>query len=340
MRLDRVWIVAKKDMAEFRTNKYIMFSLVLMPVLLSLVLPIIYLAPFTLLAEPSQVHQLDLPDTEPLTGQSFTDTHLSGMNFVDCVFTNVTAEGCSFERCDFGQSMVRSSFVGNTTFSHGALIQSNVYNITLNASVASDIRTIGGESESQVFLKQFINFLMLFFILIPAIIPTVIASYSFVGEKLNRSLEPLLATPTTDAELLTGKSLSIFLPCILVTWLTFLPFVLLVNFLVAPVLGFAPLPDLTWLIGVFLLAPLFCVMSIALNVIVSSKVTDVRASQQLGSLVVLPIVMLFVVSLSGLFTLGPLVMLAITGVVAAVVVGIAYLTLKTFRREEILVRWK
>jgi len=340
MRLDRVWIVAKKDMAEFRTNKYVMFSLVLMPLLLALVLPIIYLAPFTLLSEPTQLHELDLPDSEPVVGQSFSNTHVSNMVFEDCVFTNVTAEQCRFEKCDIGQSMVRSSFLGNSTFSHGALIQSNVLNITMNSTVASDIRSIGGESESVTFLRQFINFLMLFFILIPAIIPTVIASYSFVGEKLNRSLEPLLATPTTDAELLAGKSLSIFLPCILVTWLTFLPFVLLVNFLVAPVLGFAPLPDLSWLIGVFLLAPLFCVMSIALNVIVSSKVTDVRASQQLGSLVVLPVVMLFVVSLSGLFDLGPLVMLALTALVGLVDVGIAYLTVKTFRREEILVRWK
>ena len=112
------------------------------------------------------------------------------------------------------------------------------------------------------------------------------------------------------------------------------------NFLATPIIGHAPLPDLTWLIGVFVLAPLFCVMSIALNVIVSSRVSDVRASQQIGSLVVLPVVALFVISLSGLFTLGPLVMLAISGAIGLVDVGIAYLTLKTFQREEILVRWK
>ena len=70
-------------------------------------------------------------------------------------------------------------------------------------------------------------------------------------------------------------------------------------------LGPRPLPDLTWIIGVFLLAPLFCIMAIALNVIVSSRVTDVRASQQIGSLVVLPVVLLFIVSLSGLFVMGP-----------------------------------
>ena len=51
-----------------------------------------------------------------------------------------------------------------------------------------------------------------FFAVMAAILPTVIASYSFVGEKVERSLEPLLATPTTDGELLLGKCLAAFLP--------------------------------------------------------------------------------------------------------------------------------
>jgi len=91
---------------------------------------------------------------------------------------------------------------------------------------------------------------------------------------------------------------------------------------------------------VFIIAPLFCVMSIALNVVVSSRVSDVRASQQIGSLVVLPVVALFVVALSGLFALGPLTMAILSLVVLLVDLAIAFYTVKTFRREEILVRWK
>ena len=45
-----------------------------------------------------------------------------------------------------------------------------------------------------------------FFVIIPAIIPAPIASYSIAGEKLEKSLERLLATPTTDGEILLGKS--------------------------------------------------------------------------------------------------------------------------------------
>jgi ABC-2 type transport system permease protein len=340
MRLDRIWIVAKKDMAEFRTNKYIMYTLVLMPLLMALVLPTIYLTPVTMFSAPSEPYDLGIVSNQTLENETIQGGTYQNITFVDCVLEDVIAESCYFEGCELRTSLVRSSQLANSTVFDGAVMRSNVLNVTFNNAVASDLRNMGEDTEQESFLFQFIGFLLLFFILIPAIIPTVIASYSFVGEKLNRSLEPLLATPTTDAELLAGKSLSIFLPTMLVTWLSFIPFVLLVNFLAAPILGYAPLPDLTWLIGVFLLAPLFCIMAIALNVIVSSRVTDVRASQQLGSLVVLPVVAVFIISLSGWFVLGPLTMLLMAGVIALVDIGIAYLTVRTFQREEILIRWK
>ena len=49
---------------------------------------------------------------------------------------------------------------------------------------------------------------LILFMLMPLIIPVSIAAYSIVGEKTTRSLEPLLATPVTTAELLVGKSLA------------------------------------------------------------------------------------------------------------------------------------
>lgn len=340
MRPDRIWTVARKDMSEFRTNKYIMYSLVLMPLLMALVLPLIYLTPFTMFAGPTEPFEIDFAGTGNRTGENVPAGSYSNVTFVNCTLEDVVVENCFFEGCELRTSLVRTSQLANSTVYDGAVMRSNVFNVTFEGAVASDTRTLGGDSEEEMFLGQFIDFLLLFFVLIPAILPTVIASYTFVGEKINRSLEPLLATPTTDADLLAGKSLSIFLPTMLVTWLSFIPFVLLVNFLATPVMGYAPLPDATWIVGVFLLSPLFCIMAIALNVIVSSRVTDVRAAQQLGSLVVLPVVVLFVVSLSGLFTLGPLTMLLLTAAVALVDLGIMYLALKTFQREEILVRWK
>lgn len=341
MRFDKIWTVARKDLAEFRTNKYVMYSILLMPLLLSIVLPVIYLAPFSSMVSNNQ--PLDVGNGLNMTvvnGDSVPSGTYNNTTFNNCDLTDVVAINCRFENSYVSNSLVRDSYVGNSTLNGSALFHSNFWSVTFNGSTASNTVDVSGRSSDQSFLLQFINFLLIFFIMIPVILPTVMASYSFVGEKINRSLEPLLATPTTDSELLAGKALSIFLPCMVMTWLSFIPFVLIVNVFTAHPLGYAPLPDATWLIGVFLIAPLFCVMSIALNVVVSSRVSDVRASQQIGSLVILPVVVFFVIALAGFFTLGPEVMLLLAGVVLLGDLGIAYLCLKTFQREQILIRWK
>lgn len=340
MRFDKLWVVAKKDLAEFRTNKYVMYSILLMPLLLAVVLPVIYLTPITMSVGSSTPLDVGNPGTVPIVGETITNATYNDTVFENCHLVNVVASNCRFESSNLTNCLIRDSFVGNSTLDGSAMFHSNYLNMTTINSMFSGSVDIGGTSQNEAFLLQFINFLLIFFIMIPVILPTVMASYSFVGEKLNKSLEPLLATPTTDGELLLGKASSIFIPCMLATWLSFIPFVVIVDFLTMGPLGYAPLPDAVWIIGVFLLAPLFCIMSIALNVVVSSRVSDVRASQQIGSLIVLPIVAFFIIVLAGLFSLGPEIMLLLSGLVLLIDVGIVYLSLKTFQRENILVRWK
>lgn len=48
------------------------------------------------------------------------------------------------------------------------------------------------------------------------IVPSVIAAYNNIGEKSNHTLEPLLATPVGQWQLLAGKMLS----ALLITWLS------------------------------------------------------------------------------------------------------------------------
>ncbi len=50
------------------------------------------------------------------------------------------------------------------------------------------------------------------YLVIAGVIPSTIASYTIVGEKVEKSLERLLATPTTDGEILLGKGIAAFLP--------------------------------------------------------------------------------------------------------------------------------
>lgn len=342
MRPDKIWTVALKDMREFKTNKYIIFSLVLMPLMMAVVMPMVYILPVTMFgpADPGQPHALQFNITETVQDTHIENTTLNNVQLVNVSMDNVVATSCVIENCTLSSALVRDSYVKNSTVNDSLVAHSNLLNSSDSGSTYRDVVEIGEKSETVELLETFVDSLLMFFVLIPAIIPTIIASYSFVGEKLNKSLEPLLATPTSDLELLLGKSASIFLPTMGVTWLSFVPFVILVNILAEPVLGRLPLPDVIWILGVFLLAPLVCVLAISANVIISSKVTDVRASQQIGSLIVLPILGFFVVIISGLVTLSVLNMLLFILLMVGLDLIIIYLSMKVFAREEILVRWK
>jgi len=82
-------------------------------------------------------------------------------------------------------------------------------------------------------------------------------------------------------------------------------------------------------------------MSVLLNIVISSRVTDVRTGQQLGGLAVLPFMGLYVSGELNLINLGDasnLLIIAAALLVADVL--LFFLSRATFRREEILTKWK
>jgi len=68
-------------------------------------------------------------------------------------------------------------------------------------------------------LPSLITAFSFWFIIGASLIPVGIASYSLIGEKVQKSLEPLLATPTTDAEILAGKALAAFIPSLVANFI-------------------------------------------------------------------------------------------------------------------------
>lgn len=342
IRKDRIWAVVQKEFSEFRRNKYILYSLVLMPFLLATVLPALYLTPIVMFATDTSKEPLDLDLNIQyhLIGIDISDQYVENLSFEDCHLENIVAVRCEFRNCTIDSSLVRSSSFQGSTLGGSTVIHSNLERTTRVDSILTDSVVLGETSETERTLTILINVMLIFFTLIPTIVPTVMASYTIVGEKLNRSLEPLLATPTTDLELLLGKSASIFIPSVLVTWVAFVPFVLIVNFSTYPIFLYNPLPNDVFLIGVYLLAPLLCILSILCNVIVSSKVSDVRSAQQIGSLVVMPFIALLIVILLGAMSLNLWTMLFFALIVVLVDALVLFIALRVFRREEILVKWK
>jgi ABC-2 type transport system permease protein len=188
--------------------------------------------------------------------------------------------------------------------------------------------------------QTLVNLFTAYFVIIAAVLPTIIASYSFVGEKLEKSLEPLLATPTTDSELLFGKSIAAFVPCIGATYIGTAIFVAIFDTWSFANLGMFLLPNIYWAIIMGLVTPLACILSVEANIIISSRVNDIRAAQQIGGFIILPLLLVMVLASTVQFlpltTLG----LILSGGLALADIALFFLSKATFQREEILTKWK
>ncbi len=172
-----------------------------------------------------------------------------------------------------------------------------------------------------------------------AIIPAAIASYSLVGEKVQKSLEPLLATPMTDGEILLGKTISGLVVPLAAIYAGAAIFMSLMDLVTQGTLGYLYYPN--WHIGAILLvAPVICLVSVELNIIISSKLNDARTAQQLGLAAALPFFGLYITSEVGIFKFTDTNLLILAGVILLIGIVLFFVSRATFQREEILTKWK
>jgi ABC-2 type transport system permease protein len=75
------------------------------------------------------------------------------------------------------------------------------------------LAALGPEAAAEAFLFQMFLFM---FLVAPIVGAVSLAAYSVVGEKQGRTLEPLLTTPISTAELLVAKAIASFLPAIVI----------------------------------------------------------------------------------------------------------------------------
>ena len=260
MRLDRIWEIAKKDVASVRRYRYVLYGLIALPLVFAIFLPMVSLLP---VMSSENIAGGNLPPFAP-PGYSAKQATVLGL----------------------------------------------------------------------VYLES------LMFMFIPAFVPSAIASYTCVGEKINKQLEPLLATPTTDSELLLGKMLGAFLPAIGVTFASFAGMIVVVDVLTFPLFGYLLLPNMFSLIVLFIYCPLVAILAVSISVFVSSKVSDVRAATQLSGVSIVPVLGFYFLFLGGLLRLDWFDLLAFALLLIIADVGLFYLSKATFRREEILTKWK
>jgi ABC-2 type transport system permease protein len=194
----------------------------------------------------------------------------------------------------------------------------------------------GGECAQYFFVSQF----MILFMILPLIIPSTIASYSIVGEKTTRTLEPLLATPISTIELLAGKAVAAAVPAIVATWAAFAIFAVGARILAIGPQVIARLFDPLWLMAIFIVGPLLAIAAVSMAVLVSSRVSDPRVAEQLSALVILPLLALFLGQISGLLILDARLVLWMALALVVIDAGLIALATRLFERENILTRWK
>jgi ABC-2 type transport system permease protein len=188
-------------------------------------------------------------------------------------------------------------------------------------------------------LPRMLNAFLFFFMIYTGALPASLASYSMVGEKVERSLEPLLATPASDGEILLGKALAALVPPLLVMWAGMVTLMTLCDAFTRSTLGYLYFPNWMAAVTVFGLAPLLALMAVGFSVLCSARVSEVRTAQQLGALAAIPGAGLYIGLVSGAFSLDLTSLAVMCGILVVVDTALALAARATFHREEILTRW-
>jgi ABC-2 type transport system permease protein len=189
-------------------------------------------------------------------------------------------------------------------------------------------------------LPNLLNSFSFFFVIGAAYIPLGIASYSIVGEKVEKSLEPLLATPLTDGEILLGKSISALLPTLAAMYTAAAVFMVSMDAVTVAKLGYNYYPNWTFGVLMLVLVPVAVVMSVLYSVIVSSRVNDVRSANGYGIFIFLPFLAIYIASETHLISLDINGLLIIAVILAAIDIALYFVGTAAFQREEILTKWK
>jgi len=195
---------------------------------------------------------------------------------------------------------------------------------------------LSDDARIQLFLFQ--QFLMLFLVT-PVTGAMSLASHAVVGEKLARTLEPVLATPVNTFELLLAKVLGALLPTLAISAIGLALYFGGIAWFAAPGVGIA-MASLRTLVLTMLVAPATALVALQAAILISSRVNDPRTAQQFGVLIIVPLVVLMVAQFSGSLWLSSAALALIGGVLLVVWGLLSAFSVALFDRETILTRWR
>jgi len=130
---------------------------------------------------------------------------------------------------------------------------------------------------------------LLYMLGIPALVPAALAAYAVVGERQQGTLEPVLTTPLRREEFLLGKALASLIPSLAISYLVYAAVILAVELLAARAVAEALL-QVPEILAQLVFTPLVAGLSIWIGMAISTRSSDPRTAQQLGTVASLPTV--------------------------------------------------
>ncbi|MHA1222845.1 MAG: ABC transporter permease subunit [Candidatus Heimdallarchaeaceae archaeon] len=196
--------------------------------------------------------------------------------------------------------------------------------------VVSDWSTFTDQTKALISL----SYIMLLVVsMIPIIITSAIASETIAGEKERKTIESLLTSPLRESEIVTGKIISSFLPSMVATIISVISFSIVMDILLYPQIGRIFFPEVFTIIILLVISPLITKLAVELLIMISTRVSTVRDANQLGGILLIPLIMV-VLGFISLYFFNSLLGFILTPIVLLILDGLFYkLSTNLFQRE-------
>jgi hypothetical protein len=176
------------------------------------------------------------------------------------------------------------------------------------------------------------------FLIVPLMVASVLAADAFAGEKERRTLEGLLHLPIDDRSLFMAKVLGAFVPAVGVSWVGFVLFTGVVDWVAWPVMHRLLLPTRLWMVVILWVAPAVAALGMGIMVRVSARARTTQEANQLGGAVVLPLIFAAVGQATGLLLVTMPIALALGAAVWAIALFLLARGASRFTRDRIATR--
>jgi len=185
------------------------------------------------------------------------------------------------------------------------------------------------------FFQQF----LLVFLVVPVSVAMSAAAHAVVGEKEARTMEPLLATPLTTAELLVAKVLGALLPAVIVSAPGLLLYLASIAVFAEPGV-FQTMMTMRSAATVVLLGPGLALIALQLTVLIASRVQEEDTARQLAILSLLPLGGIIFAQFTGRVWLSAAALAAAGVGLIGVWLLLLVLSVAVFDRDAVLTRWR